>query len=460
MRYPPGPTNFNAWCGFTWRHAVGQLSYPLQFTTDLAERYGDLVFYRLFIHRAYQVNHPDLVREVLVTKAASFVKQARQRGLIQRIAGTGILTTDGPEWVRKRRMMLPAFQSSIGQRLAETTVEETQRLCSSWPERGEIGLYRTMTDLMIGAVGRSFFGIETPDEATQIATALHTLGECMLDLDYFLVRLPGWFPSLKERQRREAESVLDNYFDRAIAARRGQLGNERDLLDLLLAAVDREGDGGRLTESEVRGEARTMFFAGHHTAAACLTWTLYLLATHPEIRQRILAEVDEVLHDSPPTLADLPRLEYTTQVIQESMRLYPPAWALFAREAIEDVEIGGYTLPRGSWVFMYPWVLHRDRRFFPQPLEFRPERFAPDKIELLPTGAYIPFGLGGHNCIGGRIAMTAVQLALPALVQQFDFDLPSGAPQPELHTSISLRPKQDIRMIVRARQASGVPALA
>ena len=459
MRYPPGPTNFNAWCGFTWRHAVGQLAWPLQFTTDLAEQYGDLVFYRLFIHRAYQVNNPDLVREVLVTKADKFVKQNRQRNLIQRIAGTGILTTDGPDWVRKRRMMLPAFQSQIGQRLAETTVDEVQRLTESWPEQGEIGLYRTMTDLMIRSVGRSFFGIETQGEATQIATALHALGECLLDLDYFLVRLPGWFPSLKEKQRRAAEAVLENYFDRAIAARRGQADQERDLLDLLLAAVDREGNGGRLTEQEVRNEARTMFFAGHHTAAACLTWTLYLLATHPGIHRRLLAEVDDVLAGGLPTLADLPRLTYTTQVIQESMRLYPPAWALFAREATQDVEIGGYTLPRGSWVFMYPWVLHRDQRFFPKPLEFRPERFAPGQVEKLPTGAYIPFGLGGHNCIGGRIAFTAVQLALPALIQHFNFELPENAPQPELHTSISLRPKQDIRMLVRARQRVAVPML-
>src|SRR5262245_36870931 len=259
-RFPPGPTNYNAWCGFTWRHALGQMADPLRFVTDLADRFGDLVFYRLFIYRAYQVNHPDLVRDVLVTKASSFRKQGRQRELIQRIAGSGILTTDGPGWVRKRRMMLPAFQSLIGQRLAEAAVDEARQLADGWANGGEVALYRTMTDLMIRAVGRSFFGIRALEEATQLAAALHTLGDCLLDLDYFLVRLPGWFPSLKERQRRAAERVLEEHFDRAIAVRRGQSGERRDLLDLLLAAVDQEGDGSRLTENEVRSEARTMFF--------------------------------------------------------------------------------------------------------------------------------------------------------------------------------------------------------
>jgi cytochrome P450 len=461
-KYPPGPANYNAWCGFTWRHAYGQLTDPLRFVTQIAEEYGDLAFYRLFIYRAYQVNHPDLVREVLVTKAAAFGKQGRQRGLIQQVAGAGILTTDGDAWVRKRRMLLPAFQARIVQRLALAAVEEAHRLTSAWHDQSEINLYHSMTDLMIRAVGFSFFGIDTPDEATQLAEALHTLGNSLLDRDYFMFRLSGWVPSLKERQRREAEQVLEDYFDRAIASRRGHVGEQGDLLDLLLSAIDTEGDGRGLTESEVRNEARTMFFAGHHTSAACLTWTLYLLAKHPAVRARLLREVDGVLRGMPPTLADIPRLPYGTQVLQESMRLYPPAWALFAREAIEDVQIGNYMLPKGAWVFIYPWVLHRDARFFPDPLTFQPERFSAERLEETPVGAYIPFGLGGHCCIGGRVALAALQVALPALLQRFTLELPEGSPVPQLHTSISLRPQQDIRMVARARHAAPecMPSLA
>jgi cytochrome P450 len=194
-----------------------------------------------------------------------------------------------------------------------------------------------------------------------------------------------------------------------------------------------------------------MFYAGHHTAAACLTWTLYLLAQRPAVRRRVQNEIQDVLGERPPTPSDLPGLTYITQVVQESMRLYPPAWALFCREAIEDIEIGGYTIPRGAWVFIYPWVLHRDERFFPDPLKFDPERFSAENITHIPTGAYIPFGLGAHSCIGGRIAMMAIQLALAAILQRFTPELASGQKPPVLHTSISLRPKRDIRIMLKPR---------
>jgi cytochrome P450 len=450
-RYPPGPINFNFWCGFTWRHAYHQSATPLEFVTDLAQRYGDIVFYRLFIYPTYQVNHPDLIREVLVTKASSFLKQARSRELIRRVAGAGLLTTDGPEWLRKRRMMMPAFQSQVGQRMAEVAVEEVRRTTDPWGDGREVQLYRSMTELMIRTVSRSFFGMETAAETERVAGALQTLAEHLVDLDYFMARPPGWLPWLKQRRRREAEGVLTDYFDQAIASRRQRPVDQRDLLGLLLNAADHEGDRQRMTEREVRAEAQTMFYAGHHTAAACLTWTLYLLAQHPQVRQTVLGEIDEVLSGRPPAAADIPRLSYTTQVIQESMRLYPPAWTLFAREATQEVEIGGYSIPRGSWVFIYPWVVHHDARFFLDPQTFKPERFSPENFERIPVGAYIPFGLGAHNCIGGRIAMMAIQLALPAILQRFVLDLAAEQGPPELYAAISLRPKRDIHMLANPR---------
>ncbi|MDX1947713.1 MAG: cytochrome P450 [Pirellulaceae bacterium] len=448
-KYPPGPTNFNAGFGLTWRHAWLQCADPLGFSTRLARKYGDIVFYRLFIHEAFQINHPDLIREVLVTKAASFQKQARQRELIRRTTGDGILTTDGPAWVRQRRMMLPAFNAGSGQRLAQIGVEEAQRTVAGWHSGREFALYREMTSLMVRAVGRAFFGIDDAGESLQIADALQTLADAYLDLDYFLVRLPAWIPTARQRRIRAAEQFLDQYFDRAIRDRAERAHGQRDLLALLLDAVDETGDGQRMSPAQLRGEARTMFFAGYHTAAANLTWTLYLLATHAEIRRRVAEEIDAVLGSRTPTMPDLPRLGYIEQVIKESMRLYPPAWVLFAREAIEDVEVGGYLLPRGAWVFIYPWVMHRDERFFPDPLKFDPDRFLPDREAKLPTGAYIPLGLGAHNCIGGRIAMLALQLVLPTLLQRHELSLAPGQSPPQPKTSISLRPKIDLQMIPR-----------
>jgi cytochrome P450 len=461
-RYPPGPANFNFWCGGTWRHAWRQLADPLGFATELAT-YGDLAFYRLFTYQAYQVNHPDLVREVLVTKADKFQKQRRQRELIERVAGPGILTTEGLEWVRKRRMLLPAFQSRIGRSMAEAAVSQSRQLTDTWRAGQEIDLYRAMTGLMVRTVGQSFFGHQSADETDALARALHDLADCFLDTDYSLVRLSGWFPWLNRARLRSAEAEIARYFAEACARQRraaaresgGRENGDRDLLGLLLAGASGDGQAPPLTDAEVLAEARTMFFAGHHTAAACLTWTLHLLALHPRIRQRLVDEIREVLDDREATIADIPKLPYTTQVLHESMRLYPPAWALFAREALEPVEIGSYTIPRGAWVFIYPWVLHRNARVFPDPLTFNPDRFSPGAREAIPDGAYIPFGLGPHSCIGGRIAMTALQVALPTLLQRFTFDLAPNQPPVELATAISLRPKRDIRM--RLEPASQAP---
>ncbi len=451
-RYPPGPTNYSAWCGLTFRHAWSQCADPLEFTARLARNYGDVAFYRLFIYRTYQINHPDMVREVLVTKAACFQKVARQRELIRRIAGEGILTTDGPSWVRQRRMMLPAFQAHAGQQLAAAAVEQVQQMAAGW--RGqEVGIYRQMTDFMIRTVSRAFFGVPTDAEAERLGMALHTLGECLLDLDGWIVRLAGVLPGLHKRRREAAQRVLDTYLDEAIRQRREQPDAKQDLLGLLLAAVDVEGDGRRMSEEQVRSEARTMFYAGHHTAAANLTWTLYLLAQHADVYERLLDEIDRILSGRPPHLGDLSRLPYTEQVIKESMRLYPPAWTLFAREALEAVEIGGYELPKGAWVFIYPWVLHRDERFFPDPSRFDPDRFTPARAARIPSGAYIPFGLGGHSCIGGRAAMQMLQLALPAILQHVRPCLSPQQGPVEPTTSISLRPKGDIRMRLLTRNA-------
>jgi cytochrome P450 len=242
---------------------------------------------------------------------------------------------------------------------------------------------------------------------------------------------------------------ISSFVAERIARRRasGRLGN--DILGLLLSAVDAE-DGKGMSDAQAHSEAMTLFFAAHHTNAACLAWTLYLLSQHPDIEQRAVAEIAERASRLPLTPHGV-ALPYVEQILQESLRLYPPAWSLFTRESIADVELGGYRIPARSWFFIYPWVLHHDERFFPNPWKFDPDRFAESRAETIPNGAYIPFGLGGHACAGTKMALNFLNSVLPAILKRFSFALAAeqGPVIPE--PLLSLRPRNDIRMVVRRR---------
>jgi cytochrome P450 len=454
VRFPPGPANYNFWCGGTWRHAWRLWADPLAFSTHMARRYGDVVFYRLFYYAAYQINRPDLVREVLVTKANSFVKERRVMGVIRDTAGESVLTTEGPTWQRLRRMLLPAFQSSGGHRLAEIGVRCVGEMAAHWQDGQTLAVHSAMTDLMLRTAGEALLGLRDQSLIANVADAMSRYSLAATDQITSVVRLPGWLPGSSQSQIDRARRQIEPIVEAAIRQRRERPAATRDLLDLLLEAVDDAGDGRGLSDRQARAEAVSMYFAGHHTAAATLTWTLYLLSQNPEVEQRLFAEIDGVLGDRTPTPADLGHLPYTEQVLKESMRIYPPAWNLFLREAVEPVEIGGWPIPRGAWVFIFPWVLHHDERWFPDPWRCDPDRFTPVRAEAIPSGAYVPFGLGGHACLGGRMALAALHLMLPAILQRFRFTLAPGQGAPVPEPLISIRPKGDVRMIATERKRS------
>jgi cytochrome P450 len=233
---------------------------------------------------------------------------------------------------------------------------------------------------------------------------------------------------------------------RIIRERRASGEDRGDLLSMLLAAVDEEGDGTGMTDEQARDESITLFNAGHDTTASSFTWTWYLLATHPDVATRVLEEVRSVLQSRAATYADLPALAYTTRVVRESMRLYPPTWALIPRVATQRVTIGGYELPKGAWVNIYPWVLHRDPRFFPEPERFDPDRFAADRVDSIPQHGYIPFGAGPHVCIGNTFAMMEMVLALATIVPCCRFTLPAGHPPVVPDALIAIRPRDGLTL--------------
>jgi cytochrome P450 len=454
MIYPPGPTNFNAWIGLTWRHGYRLWSEPLAFTRELAREYGDVVFYRVFHHLVYQINHPDLIRDILITRAKSFVRSQWINDIYKGYIGEGVFTMDGDAWKRQRRIVQPAFALAGAEQMRRVAVEETQSLAERWREGAEVRIHDQMMELTIRAVSRALFGRLAEGKEVELAQAIDTLSESLQLEITSIFKLPEWLPLPHIERIRAARALLHGYIDETIARRRaGEAGD--DLLGIILSSLDEQGDGRGMSDYQAHSEAVTMFVAGHHTTAACLSWTLYLLSQHPEWVRRIREEAAERFGGGLPAAADSGKLFAATMVLKESMRLYPPAWALFCREPIEDIELGGYTIPRGSWCFFYPWVLHADPRFFPEPERFDPERFLPEREAQLPAGAYIPFGLGGRSCIGQKMSMAAMEQMLPLLVRGLDFALAPGQGTPEPEATISLRPKGDIRMVVRP---AAVPA--
>jgi cytochrome P450 len=232
-----------------------------------------------------------------------------------------------------------------------------------------------------------------------------------------------------------------------IRERRASGKDHGDLLSMLLLAVDEEGDGTGMSDEQARDEAVTMFNAGHDSTAAALAWIWYLVARHPEVEERLVEETRRVLGSRTATANDLPNLAYTEWVVRESLRLYPPVWALFARVPQADVELGGYTIPAGSWVYIFPWVTQRDARFFENPERFDPERFAPGRVETIPQYAWIPFGGGPHVCIGQTLATSEIVLIVATVLQDFRLSFAPDQPREVVpEPLLAIRPKGGLRM--------------
>lgn len=426
---------------------------PLQ-TIERAREYGDLVQWRFGPFWFNQANHPDLVREILVTRAGSFGKTARNREVFERVLGEGLLVSEGEYWRRQRRMVQPAFHRQRIESYGSVMVEYTQRMMEKWADGTEIDLAREMMQLTLGVVSKTLFDAELQDETYQrVDRAMAVVLEKANERFSRVFTLPAWLPIPSNRAAQRAVGELDDVLMEIIEERRRQGTDAGDLLSMLLLAQS-QGDG--MTNRQVRDEAMTLFLAGHETTANALTWTWTLLARHPEVEARLRREVESTLGDRPPTVEDLEALEYTDWVVQESMRLYPPAW-IIARQAREPIEVGRYQLDAGAIVFISQWGLHRDERYFESASEFRPERFSPDRADDIPRYAYIPFGGGPRICIGNNFAMMEASLVLATMIQSISLEMePDQDLTPE--PLVTLRPRHRIRMRVRRENPQLQPA--
>jgi cytochrome P450 len=438
-----------------WSTLLAMRRDPLRFLERTARK-GDLTPLRIGPYKLLFINHPDLIHEVFVAKDASFHK-GRALDQARDVFGQGLLTSEGDFHRRQRRLIQPAFHRRRIEAYADSMAADAAATAARWREGETVDIQREMMRLTLRIVARCLFSVDVEDEsAREIGRALDALIGAFSVVPGPLKALLQKWPLLpSERRARKALATLDALVYGMIAERRragdaesSDGNNGGDLLSLLLAARDEDG-GGAMDDRQARDEALTLFLAGHETTANALAWTWYLLAQNPQSEARFHAEIDEVLGDRLPGAQDVPALPYTRQVFTESMRLYPPAWAV-SRRSIEPVTVGGHPIDAGTGVLAAQWVAHRDPRFFPDPLAFRPERWTEKFEASLPKLAYFPFGAGPRICIGMGFARMEGALLLATLGRRWRMRLvPGQGIKPQAR--ITLRPEDGVRVTLERR---------
>lgn len=436
---------------------VGPGRDPLAMLQRLAREHGDVTFFRLGHERCYFVNHPHAIRDVLVTDQRHFTKS---RGLerAKKLLGEGLLTSEGLHHLRQRRMLQPAFHRERIAGYGDVMVDYAVRLGERWQPGATYDVAHEMMRLTLAIAGKTLFDTDVESEADEVGGAVTAVLE-----SFWLNLLPGAallekLPVPRLRRARAARQRLDALIYRMIAERRASGRDHGDLLSMLIAASDAaeaagasEGPPGELppdvramSDQQIRDEAMTLLLAGHETTANALTWTWYLLSQHPAVAERVRREVTSVAASRRASARDLPALPYTRQVVMESMRLYPPAW-IIGRRSIGEYVIDGYRLPPRAMVFMSPYVMHRDARFFSDPERFAPERWTPQFEAALPKFAYFPFGGGARQCIGEHFAWMEAILVVATLAARWRLQLVPGHPI-VLQPLVTLRSRHGLRM--------------
>jgi cytochrome P450 len=415
---------------------------------ERAREYGDVVRMRFFYLTVHFLYNPDHIEYVLSTNAKNFIKSRSLRTpFFRRLVGNGLLTSEGEEWKRQRRLAQPAFHRQRISGYGDVMVEYADRMISGWNQDEVRDIHRDMMKLTLEIVVKTLFNADISGDADKVGRVLSKMVKPFASQATLKWILDNRLPTPTNRRFNANAREIDDIVYRLIAERRSTGADQGDLLSMLLAAQDE--DGSQMTDRQLRDEVMTLFLAGHETTALTLSWAWYLLAQNPEAEKSFHAELDQVLDGRLPTVADLPRLKHTERIAKESMRLYPPAYGV-GREAIQEFELGGYRIPARAQLFMFQWATQRDPQFFAEPNRFYPERWTEEFTSSLPKYAYFPFGGGPRACIGNYFAMMEVVLLLATIGQRFRFSLLPDH-QVSLMPAMSLRPTDGIpvRLVLR-----------
>jgi cytochrome P450 len=420
---------------------------PLALLEDAAS-YGDVSCYKFGRKWVYLLNHPDLIRDLFVTRADQ-VRKSRPIRLTKHILGHGLLTSEGDLHRRQRQLAQPAFQPSRVAHYAEVMVHHANAFARGWHDGQQMDFHEEMMRLTLAVVAKTLFDAELDVNVKKIASSVTTcvglFDRAMMPwcrwLDY--LPLPANFAFFKAKKR------LSRIVLKMIAARRASPGDRGDFLSILLE----ERDGKPvMSDKQVRDEALTIFLAGHETTAIGLTYMWYAIARHPHAAKMVYEEVDRVLGDRVPTADDLPNLQAVKMVALEALRLYPPVWTL-GRELLEDCTFGGYRIPAKTLVLASQHVIQRDPRYFPDPIKFDPLRWTPEAMANRPKYCYFPFGGGPRHCIGESFATMEMILATATIAHHWRMELPAGH-QLNVCATITVRPKGGMPFTLHRRETN------
>lgn len=445
LRLPPGPG------GVPFLGMLPAMRRdPLRVFMDAAVRFGDVAFLKIGSRRGYLITNPHDVRHVLQDNARNYQKSPLYAKLRTSL-GDGLLTSEGAFWLRQRRIAQPAFHrqriAALAGVMADAAADTAERWDSLAAHGRPVEIGDEMMRLTRDVVLRSLLGGDLGPFAADIDKAWATINRRIGESFWSFGITDSW-PTPGNRRFQAARGVLHGAVDYLIQERRRRPSGSADLLSMLIEARDEE-TGESMTDLQIRVEVTTFLLAGQETTALALTWLWYLLSQHDGPRRRLAGELDEVLDGRRPGFADLANLPYTRMVIDETMRLYPPAWG-FSRQALDDDSLGGFDLPRGWLAFVIPYVLHRLPAYWEEPEQFEPERFSPDRSADRARFLYVPFGAGPRQCIGNHFAMTELLVVVSMLAQRFVLRLVPGHGV-EPYALITLRPRFGMPMFIERR---------
>lgn len=441
--FPPGETSFSI------PRTRGFLADPLGLLLDAYERFGPVFTMRVFYGNSVFMIGPEANHYMTVSHAGNFSWRKGHMGDLIPLLGDGLLTIDGEFHRRSRRIMLPAFHHQAIATALSAMDEEIDRSLEGWRDGALIDVYYWARRLALRVAMRALFGLDPDSAGAQIDAARRfEQGLGFWSRDYWLQVLRG--PGTPFARMQSARRALDGVIFREIARRRSAGERGHDVLSLLLDATDEHGS--RLDDRHIRDEVMTLMFAGHDTTTSTVAFMLYELARHPDVVATLHEERDRVLGGERPDAATLMsgRLEQLEMVLDETLRMYPPAW-IGPRKSIDTYAFAGQTIPGGAYVNYSSWVSHHLSHVFPEPWEFRPERFTAERKAALPKGAYAPFGGGSRACIGMRFGQLEIKAIATTLLRRFDFELEPGY-RLRVRQMPTIGPRHGVPMIVHRRE--------